>query len=132
MGSYIDSTDANPWDQMIILSQKVINESFDNMWQLAQLDDGTSPLKYFERITRTQEYIKADIGVPSVQLQTIPKNELLYFMLRMTSGSCFIYLSDDSSDDSHIDWQINDWVFAFSVTICKPLPSLMLLQCNVY
>ncbi|KAL7948583.1 hypothetical protein V8C42DRAFT_314890 [Trichoderma barbatum] len=117
MGSYINSTDANPWDQMIVLSQKVINDSFQNMWQLAQLDDAASPLKHFERVTRGGEYLKMDIGVPSVQLQTIPKDQLLYFMLRMSSGSCFIYLSEDANDDSHIDWEINDWVFAFSVSI---------------
>lgn len=117
MGSYINSTDSSPWDQMIVVSQKVINESFQNMWQLAQLDDAASPLKHYERTTRAGEYLKFDVGVPSVQLQTVPKDELLYFMLRMTGGSCFIYLTDDENDDTHIDWEINDWVFAFSVDI---------------
>ncbi|UKZ82560.1 hypothetical protein TrVFT333_010351 [Trichoderma virens FT-333] len=60
-----------------------------------------------------------EIGVPSVQLQTIPKGQLLYFMLRITGGSCYIYLSDDDEDDTHVDWQINNWVFAFSVDIAS-------------
>ncbi|KAL7910308.1 hypothetical protein GGI35DRAFT_479170 [Trichoderma velutinum] len=119
MGSYINSTDASPWDQMIVISQKVINESFKNMWEVAQLDDATSPLKHYERTTRAGEYLKFDVGVPSVELQTVPKDQLLYFMLRMTGGSCFIYLSDNQDDDSHINWQINDWVFAFSVSIAQ-------------
>ncbi|KAL7934281.1 hypothetical protein V8C35DRAFT_280034 [Trichoderma chlorosporum] len=119
MASYINSTDANPWDQMIILSQKVINESFQNMWEVAQLDEAASPLKHFERVTRAGEYLKFDVGAPSVQLQTVPKDELLYFMLKMTGGSCFIYLSDDQNDTSHIEWEINDWVFAFSVDIAQ-------------
>ncbi|KAM6482749.1 hypothetical protein HDV62DRAFT_389948 [Trichoderma sp. SZMC 28011] len=118
MTSYINSTDSNPWDQMIVLSQKTINESFQNMWELAQLD-GDSPLTHYERTTRGGEYLKFDVGAPSVELQVVPKDELLFFKLSMTSGSCFIYLSDDSNDDSHIDWQINDWVFAFSVSIAQ-------------
>ncbi|RFU77336.1 hypothetical protein TARUN_4888 [Trichoderma arundinaceum] len=119
MGSYINSTDPTPFDQIIVISQKVINESFQNMWELAQLDDAASPLKHFERSVRGGDYLKTDIGAPSVQLQVTTKDPMLYFMLRMTSGSLLLYLTNNPDDDSHIQWDIDNWVFAFSVTISR-------------
>jgi len=89
------------------------------MWELAQLDDEDSPLKHFKEKFRSGDYLETDIGVPSVQLQVTTKDPMLYFMLRMTSGKLWLYLTNDPDDDSHIEWPVNDWVFAFSVTICK-------------
>lgn len=131
MTSYINSTDSSPWDQMIVLSQKVINDSFQNMWEKAQLD-GDSPLSHYERTNRSQEYLKFDVGAPTVELQVVPKDQLLFFKLHMKSGSCFIYLSEDPNDDRSIDWQINDWVFAFSVSIGKCIPVFIIFRYIVY
>lgn len=117
MGSYINSTDPNPFDQIIVVTQKVINASFENMWELAQVDDADSPLKHFEESMRGGDYLKVDIGAPSVQLQTTTSDPMLYFMLKMTSGSVLLYLTNDSNNDSHVTWDVNDWVFAFSVKI---------------
>ncbi|KAL6901483.1 hypothetical protein GGI43DRAFT_433629 [Trichoderma evansii] len=119
MSSYINSTDPTPFDQIIVVTQKVINASFQNMWELAQLDDQDSPLKHFEESMRGGDYLKVDIGAPSVQLQTTTSDPMLYFMLKMTSGSVLLYLSSNPNDDSNINWEINDWTFAFSVKIAN-------------
>ncbi|KAL2679393.1 hypothetical protein Neosp_010167 [[Neocosmospora] mangrovei] len=119
MSSYVYSTDPNPFHQILVISQKTINDSFKNMWELAQLDDDDSPLKHFKEKFRSGDYLETDIGVPSVQLQVTTKDPMLYFMLRMTSGNLWLYLTNDPDDDSHIEWPVNDWVFAFSVTISK-------------
>ncbi|KAL5592277.1 hypothetical protein FOBRF1_013303 [Fusarium oxysporum] len=116
--SYISSTDPNPFHQLIVLSQKTINDAFKNMWSLAQLDD-ESPLTHFKEKLRSGDYLDTDIGIPSVQLQVTTKDPMLYFMLRMTSGTLFLYLTEDPDNDSHIEWPINDWVFAFSVTLAR-------------
>ena len=117
MGSFINLTDPAPFDQLIVLSQRTINDSFKNMWELAQLDDD-SPLKHFKEKFRSGDYLDTTIGVPSVQLQVTTKDPMLYFKLRMTKGELFLYLTNDESNDSHIKWDVKDWVFAFSVTIC--------------
>lgn len=121
--TYISKTNPDPYAQIIVLSQNVINDSFENMWHLAQLDDD-SPLKHFKQSFRSGDKLESDIGIPSVQLQVTTKDPMLYFMLRMSDGSLFLYLSEDENDDSHIDWAIKDWVFAFSVTIGKSNLSL--------
>ncbi|KAF9779929.1 hypothetical protein IL306_001057 [Fusarium sp. DS 682] len=116
--SYISSTDPNPFHQLIVLSQKTINDAFKNMWKLAQLDD-ESPLTHFKEKLRSGDYLDTDIGIPSVQLQVTTKVPMLYFMLRMTNGTLFLYLTEDPDNDSHIEWPVNDWVFAFSVSIAR-------------
>ncbi|RHZ62474.1 uncharacterized protein CDV56_108562 [Aspergillus thermomutatus] len=102
--NYVETTSPAPYAQAIFLSQKMINNSFSLMWQLAQTepddpdDPNKTPLKY---------------------LQVTTKDPMLYFRLRMTDGEVRLYLTDDPKDDSQINWDINNWVFAFSVTIAR-------------
>lgn len=117
--SYTQLTDAGAWDQMLFLSQKTINEGFEHMWQLAQLDDAPSPLKHFSWATRDGQSINAEIGIPSVKLQTNPKDEMLFFHLKMTGGSLYAFLSNNPTDMTHIDWDIHKWEFVFSVSISE-------------
>lgn len=116
MGNIFSSTDPSPYDQVIILSQKTINDSFKNMWELAQLDDD-SPLKHFKIKIRGGSFLEVDIGQPSVELCVTVSDPMLYFKLKMASGKLKLYLSDDDEDESAVEWDVKNWVFAFSVTI---------------
>lgn len=112
--SLIEKTNPEPYEQIIVLCQKMINEAFHNMWILA---DDDSPLTHFKYQTRSGEYIKTDLGPPKVQLQVTTQDPQLYYLLAMNKGSLKIYTTDDPDNPADIEWLIKDWVFAFSVKI---------------
>ena len=112
--SLIGKTNPEPYEQIIVLSQKMINEAFHNMWTLADHD---SPLHHFEYEERSGEYIKTDLGPPKVQLHVTTQQTQLYYLLAMNKGSLKIYTTKVKKDNDHIEWVIKDWVVAFSVTI---------------
>ncbi|XXH03861.1 hypothetical protein Hte_010267 [Hypoxylon texense] len=112
-GTYVYRTNPDPYDQIIVLSQKVINAGFKTMWQLAQAEDD-SPLKHFYKSIHGQ-YIDSDVGIPSIKLHVGSKEPMLYFLLSLTKGKFSVYESDES--DVTVDWDIKDWVLAFNVTI---------------
>lgn len=115
--SLINGTNPNPYEQILVLSQKMINDAFYNMWVIA--DDDT-PLHRFETSTRGGDTIDVEeLGAPSVQLQVTTVDPQLYFLLPLTSGSMKLYTSSDPTDDTHVDIDIEDWVCAFSVKICE-------------
>ncbi|KAF7166596.1 hypothetical protein CNMCM5623_000191 [Aspergillus felis] len=111
--NFIAKTNPDPYDQIIVLSQKVINAGFKNMWKLAQGDDD-SPLTHFKKSIHG-EYIEADVGIPSVNLHVESREPMLYFLLALTNGELAVYESDDS--DKLFKWDIKDWVLAFNVVI---------------
>ncbi|KAI5926245.1 hypothetical protein F4810DRAFT_656079 [Camillea tinctor] len=111
--SYVSDTSPIPYHQIIVLSQKVINAGFKNMWKIAQGDDN-SPLKHFKKSIHG-EYIDSDVGVPSVQLHVKSREPMLYFLLSLTKGELAVYESDES--ENLLTWDINDWVLAFNVVI---------------
>ena len=112
--SLIEKTNPEPYEQIIVLSQKMINAAFHNMWILA---DDKSPLRHVNQKNRAQEFIETDLGPPKVQLQVTTDDPELYYLLKMTKGSLKIYTTNDPNDQTAIEWQIKDWVFAFSVKI---------------
>lgn len=131
MGSYINSTKPDPYDQLIDISQKAINKSFEYMWNNAQLDDNKkNPLKhFFYSVFGSWTQIDTDVGIPSVQLQVTTTDPQLYFIFRMTKGSLQISPDGDPDNPDAIKWDIKDWSFAFSVTIGESYaPCLMLLE----
>ena len=116
--SYVESliakTNPDPYDQIIVLCQKMINEAFHNMWSLAP---DKSHLPHFEYVDRASQYIRTSLGAPSVKLQVTKADPQLYYRMAMTNGSFRIFTTNDSRNDDHIEWQIRDWIFAFSVQI---------------
>ena len=114
IASLVGRTNPEPYKQIIVLCQKMINNAFNNMWLLA---DDDSPLSHFEYKNRSSEYMKTDLGAPEIQLQVTTEDPQLYYLLKMSSGSLKIFTSDDPNDPSAIDWTIKDWIFAFSVKI---------------
>lgn len=131
---YFMNVNPAPYSQAVFLTQKIINNSFSLLWQLAQAEPAgdqknpnKNPLKHFEYRNRAREFLEFDVGKPTVSLQVTTKDPMLYFKLRMTRGNVFLYLTNDPEDDSSIDWVIDNWVFAFSVkigkTICIQLPN---------
>ncbi|EIT81230.1 hypothetical protein AO1008_02874 [Aspergillus oryzae 100-8] len=118
--NFIDKTNPNPYAQAIFLSQKIINNGFSAMWDAAQReDDEDNPLKYFSYTVRGGDFLKFKVGRPTVSLQVTTEDPMLYFQLRMTEGEVLLYLTDDPDDDSKINWDIKNWIFAFSVTIAR-------------
>ncbi|KAL1967188.1 hypothetical protein VTN77DRAFT_3479 [Rasamsonia byssochlamydoides] len=115
--SFVNKTNPDPYQQIIVLSQAMINDAFKNMWLIA---DDDSPIRHFKRKTRSGS-IDVTLGQPRVQLQVTTVDPQLYFMLSMTSGSLHLYVSDDPEDDSTKDWEIDNWVFAFSVKIAQKI-----------
>lgn len=116
--NFIDKTNPNPYAQAIFLSQKIINNGFSAMWDAAQREgDEDNPLKYFSYTVRGGDFLKFKVGRPTVSLQVTTEDPMLYFQLRMTEGEVLLYLTDDPDDDSKINWDIKNWIFAFSVTI---------------
>lgn len=113
--TYVSNTSPLPYHQIIVLSQKVINAGFKNMWKLAQGDLDT-PLKHFKK-TIHGEYIDSDVGVPSVEIHVESREPMLYFLLSLTKGKLAVY-SSDTSDDL-LKWDIKDWVLAFNVVISE-------------
>ncbi|KAF4294669.1 hypothetical protein CNMCM8686_002446 [Aspergillus fumigatus] len=113
--NFVSKTNPDPYDQIIVLSQKVINAGFKNMWKLAQGDDD-SPLTHFKKSIHG-EYIEADVGIPSVKLHVESREPMLYFLLALKNGEMAVYESDDS--DTLFKWDIKDWVLAFNVVISK-------------
>lgn len=113
--TYASKTNPDPYDQIIVLSQKVINAGFKTMWKLAQADDD-SPLKHFKKSIHGQ-YIDSDVGVPSVRLHVGSKEPMLHFLLSLTKGKLSVYESDESEDA--LEWDIKNWVLAFNVTISR-------------
>ncbi|KAM0095801.1 hypothetical protein ACP6JD_000611 [Aspergillus fumigatus] len=111
--NFVSKTNPDPYDQIIVLSQKVINAGFKNMWKLAQGDDD-SPLTHFKKSIHG-EYIEADVGIPSVKLHVESREPMLYFLLALKNGEMAVYESDDS--DTLFKWDIKDWVLAFNVVI---------------
>lgn len=97
------------------------------MWDMAQLEDEEdNPLKYFSYTIRTGDKLQFKVGKPTISLQVTTQDPMLYFQLRMTEGEVLLYLTDDPEDDSSINWDIQNWVFSFSVTIGKIPPSFSL------
>lgn len=115
LDSYVSDTSPLPYHQIIVLSQKVINAGFKNMWKIAQGDDD-SPLKHIKQSIHG-EYIDSDVGAPSVQLHVESREPMMYFLLSLTKGELAVYESDESED--LFKWDIKDWVLAFNVDISK-------------
>lgn len=111
---YIKLTDPNPYHQVIVVSQKVINNGFKNMWNLAKMNPDPSPLKHFKQSSHG-ESLESDIGIPSVRLQVTSTDPMLYFMLSLKEGKLILFKSEDGDDT--FQWDIKDWTFAFSVAI---------------
>ena len=125
---FVDKTNPAPYHQAIFLSQKSINNGFSAMWEAAQdipndpdnPDPNQNPLKYFSVPSRTQEYFRFNTGKPEVRLQvTTGGDPMLYFRLRTDNGGLWVFTTEDPNDDTHIDWDIAGFVFAFSVRIGK-------------
>ena len=111
----INSTDPGPWDQIIVLSQEVINDSFKQMWKLAQLDD-SSPMCHYTKRTRLGD-IDIYPGPPKVQLQVTKKDPMLFFQLPVERGCLDIFVSDDLENPERklVNAANTTWVFPVNI-----------------
>lgn len=119
--SYASTVNPAPYSQAVFLSQKMINDSFSHMWQLAQNEpDEKNPLRYFKYESRNGS-LEFDVGKPTVSLQVTTNDPMLFFKLRMTRGKVSLFLSPNPKDDTKLELEIDNWVFAFSVKIGKAI-----------
>lgn len=114
--SQVYKTNPNPYDQIIVLSQATINESFANMWAIAPDD---SPLLSFAKTQRDGQYINGTLAAPRISLQAQQRDlQLLYYYLNFDSGTLKLYVSDDSNDSTMTEFDISGWIICFPVRIC--------------
>ncbi|KAL4746465.1 hypothetical protein BDW72DRAFT_210416 [Aspergillus terricola var. indicus] len=111
--SYVLDTSPKPYDQLIVLSQKIINQGFKNMWKIAQ-EDPESYLNHFHFPLHGED-LEADVGIPSVQLHVESKEPMLYFRLALTKGTLKVYESMTSED--LLTFDIKDWILTFNVVV---------------
>ncbi|KAI0841843.1 hypothetical protein F5Y06DRAFT_258375 [Hypoxylon sp. FL0890] len=116
--SLIGKTDPSPYDQVIFLSQEMINKAFHNMWALTPKKN-PPPLREFKKSYRTGD-IDIKLDPPTINLMVTTKQDpQLYFMLNMKSGTIETYVSSDPADDTKKKFDVTGWKFGFSVKLAS-------------
>ena len=117
--SLIGKTNPSPYDQVIFLSQDMINKAFRNMWLRSKpkKNQPAPPLWAFSK-TIHGESVDIQLSAPTVKLMvTTRQDPQLYFMMNMKSGTIKCYISSDSDDTKTFD--VTGWTFGFQVKIGK-------------
>ncbi|KDQ53520.1 hypothetical protein JAAARDRAFT_183032 [Jaapia argillacea MUCL 33604] len=104
--SLVHNTDPNPYNQLIVQSQKMINDAFYNMWAIA---DTGSPLLSLDVTVSDVGELKGDLDAPSASLHVTSSTPQLYFFVTFTSGTLTL--------DTNKSWDVTGWKFSFPVNI---------------
>ncbi|KAI0148181.1 hypothetical protein F4776DRAFT_606501 [Hypoxylon sp. NC0597] len=116
--SLVQRTNPSPYDQVIFLSQEMINKAFHNMWALT-LKRNPSPLREFKKSYRTGD-IDIKLDAPTIKLMvTTRQDPQLYFMLNMKSGTIATYVSSNPDDDTKKKFDVTGWKFGFAVKLAS-------------
>ncbi|KAK6526112.1 hypothetical protein TWF281_011149 [Arthrobotrys megalospora] len=116
-----NDTNPYPYDQLVVLSQSLINDSFHNMHLLA---DDSDPIKRFHYGKQNDEHdhVNVQLAAPTIQLQATKNFPQLYFIMNMISGTLHLDVSSEDDDDSiWKDYDTTGWVFAFPVNIAQKI-----------
>jgi len=105
--SLFNNTDPTPYRQLIVLSEKMINDGFYNMWAIA--DDG-SPLLSVDIDVTNVGSLSGDLDAPSLSLHVTSVDPQLYFIVTFTNGT----LTLDATTKS---WDVTGWIFSFPVNL---------------
>ncbi|KAL2022075.1 hypothetical protein VTK56DRAFT_6119 [Thermocarpiscus australiensis] len=112
-------TNPNPYDQIIVLSQKTINDELNNMWAVAPDD---SPLLSFTLNLRDGQSLDCQLNAPVISLQVNNQESVqLYYYLRMLSGTLKLYVSNDPADTDMKSFDTTDWSIAIPVKISRKI-----------
>jgi hypothetical protein len=110
-------TNPNPYDQIIVLSQKTINDELYNMWAVAPDD---SPLLSYSLHLRDGQTLDCQLDAPVISLQVNNQESVqLYYYLKMLSGTLKLYVSNDPADLTMKSFDTTDWSIAVPVKICE-------------
>ncbi|KAI1143197.1 hypothetical protein F5Y05DRAFT_367832 [Hypoxylon sp. FL0543] len=116
--SLVEKTNPDPYNQVIFLSQEMINKAFHNMWALTPKKN-PPPLREFKKSYRTGD-IDIKLDPPTINLMVTTKQDpQLYFMLNMKSGSIKTYVSSDPDDDTKKKFDVTGWKFGFAVKLAS-------------
>ncbi|OTA84420.1 hypothetical protein M434DRAFT_400466 [Hypoxylon sp. CO27-5] len=116
--SLVQRTNPSPYDQVIFLSQEMINKAFHNMWALTPKRN-PPPLREFKKSYRTGD-IDIKLDPPTIKLMVTTKQDpQLYFMLNMKSGTIATYVSSDPDDDTKKTFDVTGWKFGFAVKLAS-------------
>jgi len=111
--SFVELTDPTPYHQLIIQSQKMINDAFFNMWTIADADSALHKLNINIDKVGTLE---GDLDPPVISLNVTSSDPQLYFLVTFTSDTTG-QLTLDTSTTTTKSWDVKGWVFSFSVNI---------------
>lgn len=127
--SYVYKTNPNPYHELVVQSQKMINDALYNMWAVA---DSGSPLLSLSLEVKNVGSIDASLNEPTVRLNVTTSSPQLYFFVTFSSGTLKLYTADDpTTDPSTKTWDITGWKFAFPVTIGMVFSSIGEEVCHV-
>lgn len=110
---FVELTDPTPYHQLIIQSQKMINDAFFNMWTIADADSALHKLNINVDKVGTLE---GDLDPPVISLNVTSSDPQLYFLVTFTSDTTG-QLTLDTSTTTTKSWDVKGWVFSFSVNI---------------
>ncbi|OJD34159.1 uncharacterized protein BKCO1_25000113 [Diplodia corticola] len=108
--SFFDNTNPEPFDQIVVQSQKMVNNALWNMWALS---DDDSPVRGVDVAVPGFGRISGSLSAPSVTLHVESTSPTLYFLVPFSSGT--LQLGPDSSHS----WKVDGWVFAFPVEVAS-------------
>ncbi|KAK4033353.1 hypothetical protein C8A01DRAFT_19680 [Parachaetomium inaequale] len=112
-------TNPNPYDQIIVLSQKTINDELYNMWAVAPDD---SPLLSYKLSLRDGQSLDCQLDAPVISLQVNNQESVqLYYYLKMQSGTLKLYVSNDPADLDMKSFDTTDWSIAVPVKISRKI-----------
>ncbi|KAL9041058.1 MAG: hypothetical protein Q9180_001526 [Flavoplaca navasiana] len=113
---HVWNTDLGAYDQVIALTQYMVNESFFNMWtKVRNSNDPNHPLLKFKTGSKRCGSIDANLNAPLVifNVESAAFNEVVYVM-RIRSGKGQFYLGD-GEDTTEVD--LSGFNYAFKVEI---------------
>ncbi|KAL8876616.1 MAG: hypothetical protein Q9198_005222 [Flavoplaca austrocitrina] len=119
---HVWNRDLGAYDQIIALTQYMVNESFFNMWtKVRNSKDPNHPLLKFKTGSKRYGSIDADLDAPLVifNVESAAFNEVVYVM-RVRSGKGQFYLESEE-DTTEVD--LSGFNYAFKVEIGNPKPS---------
>lgn len=121
--SQVYETSPNPYDQIIVLSQKMINNALDSMYFHATHDSSLANLTLDLPVGN----IHAKLEAPRISLQVA--SQKIYYYIKFESGTMNLRVSESPVDSTTKAFDISDWELAFATTISKYSPGLSRPSC---
>ena len=110
--SLVNDTTPQPYDQLIVLSQEMINTAFYNMWKWAP---SKSQLKNFN-YTSPDGSCTGTLNAPKISLHVTTTDPELYYFMEFSSGTVSLY-TNPPPDNTLTTLDAKGLIFAFPVTL---------------